>query len=242
MHFRAHTIKIIIIVFLVFAADTSDASTASDVFHKNRVQILSQGIAFIQGYVFSKGTALPATDSANSSIYAKRKAKLSAFLILSNYIVAPTFLAGTELPGSISSKLLPKLRDELLRSTGSDLIKITGVSTVYSDFNGNQAIVVIAIKNTEIEHLKPARRIDLSKFLNEIICLRSSGIDPFLAYEICPEHDHAGHAGHGYAGAARPQARRGRARDRAVPEGLRPTAGPRCAGCGCCRGLPGSWR
>jgi len=191
MPFRTYTITIIIIVVSIFAVNTSDAGTASEVFQKTRSKVLAQDITFYNNYVFSKGTAFPATDSTNSIIYAKRKAKHRAFLILSKYLVTPTLNADVDLPDFLSNKLAVKLQQELIKSTGSKLIKVSGVSKVYSNFDGTRATVVIGVRQQEIEHLKTSERVDYNKLLKDSICVRNSEFNPFLAYEICPEEDQA---------------------------------------------------
>jgi hypothetical protein len=189
MHFRSFTIKFFIILFIICATNTSDAGTASEVFQKFRSRVLAQDITLFNNFVFSKGTAFPATDSTNSIIYAKRKAKHSAFLILSKYLVTPTLNAGVDLPDFLSNKLAEKLHQELIKSKNSRLIKVSGVATVYSDFDGTRATVVVGVRKQEIVHLKTSERVDFNKLLKDSICIRNSEFDPFLAYELCPDKD-----------------------------------------------------
>jgi len=169
--------------------NTSDASTASEVFQKCRMRVLVQDITLFNNFIFSKGTSFPASNSSNSIIYAKRKAKHCAFLILSNYLITPELKAGTNLTDYLSNKLAKKLHQELIKSKSSRLLKISGVSIVYSDFDGTCATVVVGVRKQKIEHLKTSARLEFNKLLKDRICVENSEFDPFLAYEICPEID-----------------------------------------------------
>ncbi len=189
MHFRTFKIKFFVILSIICSVNTSDATTASEVFQKCRIRVLSQDITLFNNFIFSKGTSFPATDSSNSIIYAKRKAKHRAFLILSNYLITPKLKTGTHLTDYLSNKLAKKLHQELVKSKSSKLIKVSGVSTVYSDFDGTCATVVVGARKQKIEHLKTSAKLDFNHLLKDRICVENSEFDPFLAYEICPEID-----------------------------------------------------
>ena len=178
------------LILILFCANTSDAVTASEVFRENRAKILSDSVTVFEDYTFSKGVATPASESTTSSIYAKRKAKHKAFINLSTYILSKISAARLKIDftDSISNKLIIKIQQEQAKSIKGDLLRIEGVSKVYSEFDGSHAVVVIAVGNKMLERIRSVKSASFKNESNPRNCASISDFDPFLCYEICPEN------------------------------------------------------